>query len=166
MTATQDGGGLWGATPDGVSALLPHATITDTLAPGQKGVTTADVQLWIDDLSARVAARVIGWDSLRIEYQDAVRSTAADLVHNGAASYAEAARFPERASNQHGGTSYPEILWERYTSGLEALAAQVTEWLAESGTEPDGRRTGPSGVFPPATILDDPESTLLHSGMW
>lgn len=124
------------ATVDGVRALLPDAQILDTLPPGRRGVTAGQVAGWLAELSGRADLRLTAWRRLRAEPTDIedlageqaprARFEAAmrDAVHNGAASYTEAARFPERAALSD--TSYAAVLWARYTLALAELEA----WMA------------------------------------
>lgn len=120
----------WGATVGGVVDLLPQAAFPETLSPGQKGVSKVMVTRYLTELSGMVALRLAGYERLTDEARQAAVLTAArDLVHNGAASYAQAARFPEQASPNK--DSYSTILWERYRAGLELLATQLDEWLED-----------------------------------
>lgn len=131
----------FGATVAGVEALLPDATIYDVLPAGRKGVTKAQTAAWLDELSGRVAIRLGGWARLRATVLDGEPVDAATpytqlvdaartVVHNGAASYVEAARFPERAAAAD--TSYAGVLWARFTDGLADLAGWLERELAEA----------------------------------
>lgn len=124
------------ATVAGVTALVPEATVVDTVVPGQRAVTRDQVASWVAALSANVDARLTARS--RLDADDprsvAVVAAARDLVHNGAASYLEAARHPERASKTD--TSYAEVLWARYTDGLVALAATLDGWLDDGAGVP------------------------------
>lgn len=156
------------ATVEGVRALLPHATIPDSLPAGGRGVTTSHVAAWLAELSGRVDLRLAGWRRLRVarteqEESDnhpspSERFTAAarDLVHNGAASYTEAARYPERAGVTD--TSYAAVLWNRYTSGLDDLEAWLTDELA----------TGDEGEVDPetGTAYGDPGYSFPEPFPW
>ncbi len=154
------------ATVAGVRALIPEATIPDVLPAGRKGVITAQVTGWLTELSNRVDLRVAGWRRLRVDQNtaeaadgtpaplDRFKGAARDVVHNGAASYTEAARYPERA--RVADSSYAGVLWERFETGLAELAAWVDTELTgddvdtgviEPGNDPDT----PAGNFPPAT---------------
>lgn len=149
-------GDPWGATVDGVAALLPAAAIPDELAAGQKAVTRAHVQAWVDQLAARVALRLAGWDTLKdAGRRDHVRAAAADLVHHGAAAYVEAARFPERAGKTD--ESYSAVLWARYVDGLAELAALLEGWLSDPGeaTGGDAGNGRPAWSAPATSFPDD-----------
>jgi hypothetical protein len=139
----------FGVTVADVAAFVPEASILDTLGEGQRGVTTAQVVDWLTGLSARVESAVDGWTSLPEDKQTLIAAEARDLIANGAASYLEAARHPERASKAD--TSYAQVLWDRWLTGLGALAAHVSEWLDEDPTTTHGK---PAYSFPAATIRD------------
>jgi len=137
----------FGATRAGVTGLVPEARLIpgDVLPEGRYGVTEAQVDRWLDELSGDVSIRLDGWELLTdgdVLADDDVtvlvegdrtrlRAWAAGVVHNGAASYLEAARHPERAGVND--TSYAAVLWDRYTSGLDKLAA----WLEVRLEDPD-----------------------------
>lgn len=145
----------YGANLAGVKALVPEAPVPEALGPGDRGVTAPQVRTWIASLSARVDVRLSGWRRLRTVAtaaeiaageappRDRLEVAAADLVHNGAASYLEAARFPERASKAD--TSYAEVLWRRFVDGLDELTA----WLAAE-LDNDAGGTQPGDVEPAA----------------
>ncbi|KWW97404.1 hypothetical protein LI90_4376 (plasmid) [Carbonactinospora thermoautotrophica] len=148
----------WGASVDGAAALVPEATIPDTLQPGQRGVTRAQVEQWVTDLCQRVLVRLAGWERIRDDARRAaVQAAARDLVHQGVASYIEGARHPERAGLSE--TSYAAVLWRRFTEGLEELAAQVAEWLADpDDATPDAdveAASAPAWCFPAPVFTDD-----------
>lgn len=158
----------FGATLDGVKALIPHAAVVETLGPGDRGVTAAQARAWVASLSSAVDLRLTGWNLLRAAPtaeetaagqpapQARLKAAAADLVHQGAASYLEAARFPERA--RPADTSYAEVLWRRYTEGLEALTAWLeTELEDTEGGIVEGATAG-LGIaysFPEASFTPD-----------
>lgn len=137
----------FGATRNGVTGLVPEAKLIpgDTAPEGRYGVTEAQVDRWLDELSAAVAVELDGWELLtNVPVTDAegdvvviagdrdrLAIMARDVVHNGAASYLEAARHPERAAVND--TSYAAVLWARYVDGL----ARVTGWLEGRLTSPD-----------------------------
>lgn len=152
------------ATVAGVRNLLPHADIVDTLPTGRRGVTTGMVAAWLAELSGKVDLRLSGWRRLRA--QQTIEEAAAghdaplarfmgaarDIVHNGAGSYTEAARFPERATSEE--SSYSGVLWQRYQDGLAELAAWLEEELTTPGGEvepgPDVASASPAYSFPDA----------------
>src|SRR4051812_38659784 len=127
----------FGATVAGVAALVPSAPIRDEIPAGQKGITTAQVEAWLDELSNTVDLRLTGRERLRSDERKAALVDAAKgIVQTGAASYVEAARFSERAAVAD--TSYAEVLWRRYQSALGELVALLASWLAdEDDAEPE-----------------------------
>ena len=163
----------FGATRAGVTALVPEAKLVPgdgPLAPGQYGVTEAQVDAWVDELSESVAMTLDGWERLSVVDTLAADGTtilvvsdrarflgsARTLVHNGAASYLEAARHPERAAVND--TSYAAVLWARYTEGLDRLAGWLTKRLedpqAGDETEPEDVNGGAVYSFPTPLVGD------------
>ena len=135
MTAPAEPVPPFGATVAGVLALVPEAKLVTQADrdAGRHGVTVEDVLGWLAGLSATVSLRLDGWEQLEAATTDELDSLpdrelfvarARDLVHNGAASYLEAARYPERAGRA--GTSYDTVLWARFEAGLLELAG----WLS------------------------------------
>jgi len=133
----------FGATRDGVTGLVPEARLVpgDVVVDGRYGVTEAQVDRWLDELSGDVSVRLDGWERLTdvdtlaednvtvlVEGdRTRLRAWAAGVIHNGAASYLEAARHPERAGVND--TSYAAVLWDRYTAGLDKVAAWLEKRL-------------------------------------
>lgn len=150
----------FGATAAGAAALVPEARLVAGSGPapeGTYGITEAQVEAWVGELTAAVAMRLTGWQRLSAEVvepettsdRDQLIGTAAGLIHNGAGSYLEAARHPERSGVND--DSYSAVLWNRYTTGLDALAGWLEGRLYEGdpGDEPAGAPTGiPIGYFP------------------
>lgn len=166
----------YGANRDGVTALVIEARLipgdgTPHVPGGPLGATEAQVDAWIDELSDTVAMTLDGWERLSdttiyaddgttvVVLGDRTRliGAARTIVHNGAASYLEAARHPERATPND--TSYAQVLWTRYEAGLERLVLWLTKRLAT----PDAGDTGAAepalgggiGAFPAPTFGDD-----------
>lgn len=137
--------------PGDVAALVPEATIPDTLAPGQRGVTLGHVTNWILRLSAVAELRLHGWDALPDAKAQRVKTAARIAVADGVAGMLEAARAPERAGLAD--TSYAAVLWARWQAGIDTLARQVTGWLADT---PATSHAQPAAAFPPPTVLDTP----------
>jgi hypothetical protein len=143
----------FGATRAGVLGLVPEARLVpgDVLVEGRYGVTEAQVDRWLDELSGDVSVRLDGWERLSdtpvvdesgeepVELiagdRTRLRAWAAGVVHNGAASYLEDARHPERAGVND--TAYGAVLWARYEAGLDKLAA----WLEVRLASPDAGDT-------------------------
>lgn len=168
----------FGATRDGVTGLVPEARLLpgDLVPVGKYGVTEAQVDAWVVELTDVVAMTLDGWERLD---NTPVLATAADgtvltvlvegdrdrllgsartVVHNGAASYLEAARHPERAAVND--TSYAAVLWARYTDGLTRLADWLTARLAdlEAGDTPEpvvGELAGGTAYSFPAPLFGD-----------
>jgi hypothetical protein len=144
----------FGATVTGVAALVPSAPIRDQIPAGQKGITTAQVETWLDELSNTVDLRLAGRERLRDEARKtALVDAARGVVCNGVASYVEAARFAERAAVAD--TSYAEVLWRRYQSGLVELVALLTGWLDdEDDAVPEPGGGSPAWSFPETAFPD------------
>lgn len=152
----------FGAHVAGVLALVPEARVPKAaeVPAGRHAVTEEQVLEWLVGLSARLAVRLDGWERLKVEPEepetlsdrDTFVAHAADLVHNGAASYLEAARYPERAGKST--TSYDAVLWQRFVDGLDDLAAWLERRLAAGdATTPGGADTPvPAHSFPPASF--------------
>lgn len=143
------------ATRKGVTDLLPAATFPETLAVGQKGVTLTMVDGYLADVSRAAAAQLTGYTRLSAEYRTSIVEGARALVHSGAASYAQAARFPEKVGKTDDG--YAELLWKRYVDGLRDLSALLAGWLADD-TKVDTPTVVSTGQvllnFPPARITE------------
>lgn len=164
-TTVMDGGGpagdfgvtvaSWGCSVDGVQALLPDAVFPTTMTPGQKGLTRSQVETWLIELSGVAALRLTGFTKLvDPERITALTDAARDAVHNGAASYVEAARHPDRAGK--GATSYADVLWSRFTDRLTDLAELLEEWLTDPDDATTGDAPGPSPAFSfPASAVPD-----------
>lgn len=149
------------ATAAGAAALVPEARLIAGNGPipeGTYGITEAQVEAWVEELTGVVAMTLTGWQRLSDEPvgpevtsdRDQLVEYARTVIHNGAASYLEAARHPERANVND--TSYAAVLWQRYTDGLDRLAGWLAGRLArlEPGDEvlADAYAGGPAGSFP------------------
>lgn len=159
----------FGALLAGVKALVPEAPLPEALAAGERGVTAGQVVAWIGSLSSQVDLRLTGWRRLRdvataeeeaageLAPRARLEAAAADLVQNGAASYLEAARFPERARPADS-SSYAAVLWARYVDGLTALAGWLTAELEDASPPDDVLTARPSGLaysFPDPSFTPD-----------
>ena len=140
----------FGANVAGVQALIPEVELLDTLAIGQRGVTKDQVRVWLVELTGHVLLRLSRYTELSEIRQGVVVAMARDILHNGAASYAEAAAFPERTGRAE--TSYDQVLWKRYLGDRDALEAQVDEWLDEQ--DGGSGAGGISASFPCVAIPD------------
>lgn len=164
----------FGATRAGVTGLVPETRLVpgDVVVDGRYGVTEAQVDRWLDELSGDVSVRLDGWERLTnvpvledpeadpsvvliAGDRDRLRAWAAGVIHNGAASYLEAARHPERAAVND--TSYAAVLWARYEAGLDKLAAWLELRLedpAAGDVEEPPAYDGPAFYFPAPLIGD------------
>ncbi len=154
----------FGATRVGVTALVPEARlIAGSVVPvGRFGVTEAAVDGWVDELTGVLAMTLDGWQRLsdvpvepeETSDRDQLREYAATVIHNGAASYLEAARHPERAAVND--SSYAAVLWARYTAGLDRLSAWLDRRLAatDPADAPDDTAGGPAFAFPEPLFVD------------
>lgn len=129
----------FGATRVGVTALVPEARLTPGDGPlpaGKYGLTEAQVDRWVDELTDSAAMRLDGWQRLATDPvapettsdRDQLIGNVRNVIHNGAASYLDAARHPERANPTD--SSYAEVLWARYRTGLDEVAAWLERRLA------------------------------------
>ncbi len=158
----------FGATVSGVASLVPEATLRDGTQPaveGQYRITYEQVAAWVTEISGAVAMRLDGWQNLpgrtpedvkppeTTPDRDQLVEYARTVIHNGAASYLEAARHPERA--QVNTESYAAVLWARYRDGLADLIAWLAARLGNDGELPGEDGTGGIGFcFPPPLFGD------------
>lgn len=124
----------YGQTLDGVRALLPHRSITETSKP-----TQASVELMLANAAAWVEAKA-GARLALPEYAHAI-PLAGHAVELYAAAQAEDASYPERADRAD--SSYGHVLWERFRQALGDLLEAVG--LAEEGATVVG---APAYAFP------------------
>lgn len=157
----------FGATVNGTWSLVPEARLyavddPSEIPDGSFGVTTAQVQAWVEELTGVVAMTLTDWQRLNDEPVDPETTSdraqlieyARTVIHNGAGSYLEDARHPERSSTNQ--TAYGAVLWNRYTDGLDRLAAWLTKRLAagETGDTPEVPGGG-AASFPCPTFADN-----------
>lgn len=163
----------FGASVAGTWSLVPEARLyTGPMPPpeGTYAITVAQVAAWVDELTDAVAMVLDGWERLSNDTvladdevtvliegdRDRLLGSARTIIHNGAASYLEAARHPERAAVND--TSYAAVLWARYTDGLDRLAAWLTKRLedpqAGDETEPELVNGGAVYSFPTPLVGD------------
>lgn len=152
----------FGATAAGAVALVPEARLLTAPPPvGKYGVTEAQVEAWVAELSGAVAMRLTGWQRLTDEPlapevdsdRDQLVTAARAAIHNGAASYLEAARHPERADVNT--TTYAGVLWDRYLTGLNTITGWLAIRLAEGAPGDDlEQRGGIASAFPAPTFVD------------
>lgn len=160
-----DGVAPFGASVAGVTSLVPEArlwTSSNPIPAGTYAVTIDQVAAWVDELTGVVAMTLDGWQRLNAvavapettSDRDQLVAYARTVVHNGAASYLEAARHPERAGVND--TSYAAVLWARYTDGLTRLTAWLATRLAAGDTAdgPDPAADLPAYAFPTPLVGD------------
>lgn len=154
----------WGCTVDDVLRLLPGVVITDGLVmesgpsnPHYRGtgrrITREDVQEYIRSVASRVSARVWRFDAAPDRFRDNLRLMARDLVANGAASYVQAALYPAGTGSNDGG-GYAGVLWARFQTELDDLAAQVEDAVTNPGEDGLGVG-GPVSSSGPAPFFSD-----------
>ncbi len=145
--------GPFQATVRGVTDLLPAARFVQELEPGKRGVTLPMVASFIDEITARVALRMAGIERLVDDLEDTVRAGARELVHLGAASRAQAARYPEQSAKNS--DSYAAVLWDQFESGLEALLGELAVQLDDPGAvEAPTPGQGVRVSFPPPRFTE------------
>lgn len=164
---------LFNTAVEDVFALVPEASPARL---AEVGIGEEIITGWIDELSARVALRCRGWQRLSTTRRTetittydafgvptvatstspAVREQFAEfartVVANGAASYVEASRHPERAAVSD--SSYQDVLWRRFTEGLEELVKWLEAALEDDDLDADGDPIAPAprGWFPPPSV--------------
>lgn len=163
--------GPFGVTVDGVTSLVPEVRLwnsDDPLPTGTYKITATQVVAWLEELTDAVSIATDGWERLSVtptldvdgttvlieSDRDRFIGTARTIVHNGAASYLEAARRPESAARTE--SSYADVLWNRYETGLTRLVAWLTLRLdvPEPGdTDPDAGAL--AYAFPCPTFPDN-----------
>ena len=152
----------WGCTVDDVLRLLPGITVqtdqgqgpSNVLYSGKgRSVTREDVEHYILWVASRVSARVWRLDASPERFRDNVRTMARDLVANGAASYVQAAVFPAGTGPNDGG-GYAGVLWARFQTQLDDLAAQVEDAVTNPGEDGLGVG-GPVSSSAPAPFFSD-----------
>lgn len=141
----------FGTSVADVAALVPEASIPETRGAGQRAVIESDVEAWITQLTATAQVTLDDWQRLPEARRVKVQEVARTLIANAAASYLEAARAPERSGPAT--TTYAEVLWTRWTTGLESLAEQVRKWLDD---QPETSLSKPAARFPAPVIIDRP----------
>lgn len=146
----------FGASIEGVKALLPHRRIRDVApvapAAGETFTTVAQVDGWLAEYAAEVDARLGDYElipGVTATWIASVTTRAAGLVHTAAAATAEAAGHPERTDTST--DSYSTVLWNRYTRGLDRLTADVeqmrTQMTSAATTTPQWRGPTPGWLL-------------------
>lgn len=161
----------WGATVDEVSAVAPHiglitsstepaGPVDDVFGESTTGkITRAQVQSWIEDIAARIELRLSKLSRIVVDSpaRSVLTRACHDLTVTGAASYLVAAAFPSNAGI-NGDSSYAGLLWARFESGLDDLAAQLDAIIDDGDTAvvlPKVVRSGMAvGNFPAPLFTD------------
>lgn len=137
-----------------------------TGGPADEVAADADGVLYMDPLTPEVGVDVDGVLYLNPDPATPVTdralfvSAARDAVHNGAASYLQAARHPELS--RINGDSYSAVLWARFGEALTVLADFTTGRLPEQ-VPPAAAGVGGvvTGSFPPVLFGDASYRYLL-----
>jgi hypothetical protein len=93
-----------------------------------------DIMAWVSQLSGDLVGRLAAAAPIFLTSPSAwgqVFLMGRDAVSNGAASYWEAAFYPEKAGVND--TSYSGVLWQRYLRAIEAIDRLVDTLLSQSG---------------------------------
>lgn len=135
------------ATVDSVRGLIPHRRITDASKPSTEEVEgflaaiAQEVALVVEELEAR------GYSATSVTR---ARTFAKGLVALGAAAMTEDAAHPERTGRA--GSSYGEVLWERYTGRLTSFV-DLLNFDEDEGE--GGAGFGSAGhTFPETNLFD------------
>lgn len=96
-----------------------------------KSVTHHEVTTWINELSVRAGVALWQYDRIPETHpaRPGILTAISGAIANGVASYVYAAAHPEMVSPADG-ASYSQILWSRYTDGLEEINTTITGVLA------------------------------------
>lgn len=158
----------WGVSVEEVLALASHTSLAEPAPIGQpvddvygedkpeRQITREQVEVWIRDVGAHVAAVLRRRASLTdVELRGVLDGAARTIVINGAASHLVAAAHPSQASI-NSAADYNAVLWDRYKTGLDELKAMLDEWLTDDtvalpgGGAPNGRthHSFPAPLFP------------------
>lgn len=153
----------FGVTAKRVHALVSHVSLdespvaeVDTVFGGgglQRKVRVADVENWIEDVSAVVDLRLSKRSTLTEQAQSTLNHAAAAVIITGAAAYLVDAAFPANSSVNDSG-AYGQVLWSRYRTDLEELAAELDKQLQDSDSLAGGTSARAGGYFPPPTFTD------------
>lgn len=116
-----------------------------------KVITTGQVAEWIGETSDTVFFRCPRAAQLA-RHADDFTAAARALVPIGTAAHVYAAAAPNHAQNQ--AADYTSVLWSRFTSGIDALAASLDGWLAEEADEDANALGAGAGSFPEPAFPD------------
>lgn len=115
---------LYGATPEDVMSHLPHLELApeDDEASdigGETRLSQTDLHRFLDTTARWVRARIGSLDNLEEDAQERAEGMARTVVVLGAATWAEAGAFPERADIAD--TTYAGFLYKAYREALDEL---------------------------------------------
>lgn len=126
----------YGASVEGVRALLPHRGISETTKPSDQ-----QVERFLEAASRWVTARAGALDPASALYAHA--RTATELR---AAAMAEDAAYPERSGRA--GSGYGEVLWARANEALEEIVEVIGPEPIIDPTDPTTAGKRPAFSFP------------------
>lgn len=151
----------WGVTVAEVAALASHADITagttadpEFGAANDRRVKTQDVTRWIESVEATVDLKLRKRTALAADAQERLKAAAKTVVLNGAAAYLVDAAYPARAGVGDN-SSYGNVLWNRYNTGLAELVELVEEWAAQGGDDNASSALPIKSFFPSTRFTDD-----------
>lgn len=142
----------FGASVDGVRALLPHRTLGPTSKPSE-----AQVETFLDGGSGWVRARIGATRAGELDAaseDDPLRDWARSLVELYAGAFTEDASFPERAAP--GETTYGGVLWERFLRGLDELLEAMGLPVEPGAGEPGAAVGAVLTNFPAPVLITGP----------
>jgi hypothetical protein len=140
----------FGATVDDVKAYLPHLELGEEVSEegAERQPSEADVERFLERAGAWVAQRTGAIDP---ETHENAYAMAATLTVIGAASWTDAAAFPERA--QVSDTSYAGTLWAQFLKGLDELLESLGIGTEGGASGAAGPKDLPDAYFPPPIFV-------------
>lgn len=141
----------YGATIDEVKSHLPHLELEREASEigGEGRLSETDVNRFIESMGRWVRARIGSLEGLDADKIEAAEGLARTAVVLGAATWAEAGAFPERADIAT--TTYAGFLYKAYTDALNELLESLG-----IGTESGGGDTAPGVPDKPAAAFPPP----------
>lgn len=138
----------YGASVAGVRRLLPTVDIEASSEPSE-----SDVQAWLAEFTGNVARRLGNVSALTEAQVGEITVAARGLVHLGVAATVYDAHFPERAGLTD--QSYGQVLWGRYSDGLDELDAEVEALTGEEAAGGADASGVPLYYFPEPAFPDN-----------
>lgn len=165
-----DSTSAWGVTVANVVALASQAHVDlkqdtngdvvvtnevfETTPKLAQKITQAQVQLWIDRVTAQVVVTLHRLDRVPDDKRETFKPAVANVVELGAAAYLVDAAYPQRAQ-VNDQASYGDVLWTRHRQALADLDAALEAWITRP-VDPHPDRYGRGvGGFPPAMFTDE-----------